>query len=92
MASVFNGHLRGPVTHAPIAERLAVELLLPVFTSSVCRGWDSKTQPSASEVNALAHCATAAVSFGLQKIQSGGHHPLTPSTLIRPLVILITKR
>ena len=32
-AYVFNGHLRGPVTLTPIAERLAVELLLPVFTT-----------------------------------------------------------
>ena len=30
-ASVYNGHLRGPVTLIPIAERLAVELLLPVL-------------------------------------------------------------
>ena len=29
---MYNGHLRGPVTLAPIAERLAVELSLPVFT------------------------------------------------------------
>ena len=32
-ASVFNGHLRGPVTLTPIAERSAVELSLPVFTT-----------------------------------------------------------
>ena len=37
-ASVYNGHLRGPVTLTPIAERLAVELSLPVFTTKVCRG------------------------------------------------------
>ena len=29
--TVYNGHLRGPVTLAPVAERLAVELSLPVF-------------------------------------------------------------
>ena len=29
----FTGHLRGPVTLTPIAERLAVELSLPVFTT-----------------------------------------------------------
>ena len=46
-ASVYNGHLRGPVTFTPIAERLAVELSLPVFTTYVCRGWDSNNQPSA---------------------------------------------
>ena len=37
-ASVYNGHLWGPVTLTPIAERLAVELSLPVFTTKVCRG------------------------------------------------------
>ena len=35
----YNGHLRGPVTLAPIAKRLPVELSLPVFTTYVCRGW-----------------------------------------------------
>ena len=32
-ASVYNGHLWGPVTLTPLAERLAVELLLPGFTT-----------------------------------------------------------
>ena len=32
-ASVYNGHLRGPVTLTHIAERLAIELSLPVFTT-----------------------------------------------------------
>ena len=31
------GHLRGPVT--PVAERFAVQLSLPVFTTSIHRGW-----------------------------------------------------
>ena len=35
--SVYNGHLRGPVTPTPIAERLAVKLSLPVLTTYVCR-------------------------------------------------------
>ena len=43
-----------------IAERLAVELSQPVFTTWVCRGWDSITQPSACEVNALTDWITAA--------------------------------
>ena len=30
----------------PIAERLAMELSLTVFTTWVCRGWDSNNQPS----------------------------------------------
>ena len=32
-ASVYNGHLRVPITITSIAERLAVELSLPVFTT-----------------------------------------------------------
>ena len=51
----------GPVTPTPIAERLAVHLSLPVFTTYVCRGLDSNTQPSACEANVLTHCAVAAV-------------------------------
>ena len=35
--SVYNGHLRGPVTLTPCAERLAVELSLPVFGLSWLR-------------------------------------------------------
>ena len=62
-ASVYNGHLRGPVTVTPNAERLAVELSLPVLTTWFCRGWDSNTQPSACRANALTHCATAAARF-----------------------------
>ena len=31
--TVCNGHLRGPVTLTPVAERLAVEPSLPVFTN-----------------------------------------------------------
>ena len=57
--NVYNGHLRGPVKLAPIAERLAVELSLTVFSTNVCRGWDSNTQPSACGENALTRCATA---------------------------------
>ena len=48
---VYSGHHRGPVT--PVAERLAAELSLPVFTTLVCHGWDSNTQPFACEANAL---------------------------------------
>ena len=39
--SLFKYHLRGPVTHTPVAERLAVELSLPVFTTHVCHYWGS---------------------------------------------------
>ena len=61
-AHVYNGYLRGPVTLIPIAECLAVELSLPVFTTWVCRCWDSDTQPSACGSNTLTHCATATVT------------------------------
>ena len=60
-ASVYNGHPEGPVTLTHIAERLAAELSLPVFTPSACRSWGSNTQPSTYEVNALTNCATVAV-------------------------------
>ena len=36
-ASNYNGHLRGPVTLIPFAERLAVELSLHVFTTCLSR-------------------------------------------------------
>ena len=45
----------------PVAERLAVKLLLPVFMTKVCRGEDSNTHPSAYEANAITDCATAEV-------------------------------
>ena len=47
MASVYNGHLQGPLTLAPIAERLTVELSLPVYTNKVCCDLGSNTHPSA---------------------------------------------
>ena len=56
--SVYNGHLRGPVTLTSIAERLAEELSLPVFTTSVCRGWDSNAKPSECEANAISFHST----------------------------------
>ena len=49
------------MTLTPIVERLAVELSLPVFTTSIYRGRGSNTQTSACGENALTHCATAAV-------------------------------
>ena len=48
--TVYNGHLRGHVTLTPlpssvwpVAERLAVELSLPVFTTYVCQDRGSST-------------------------------------------------
>ena len=43
-ASVYKGHLWGPVTLTSIAECSTVELSLPVLTAKVCRGWDSNTE------------------------------------------------
>ena len=60
---VYYGHLRGPLALTPITERLAAELSLLFFTTSVCCGWDSNTQPSACGANALTHCANATVLF-----------------------------
>ena len=60
-ASLNDGHQRGDVILTPVAERLAVELSLPVFTTLVFCGWDSNTQSSAWKANALAHCTTAVV-------------------------------
>ena len=52
-ASVYNGQLRGPVTLAPIAERLAVELSLYSFNDlGQWRPRNSNTKP-ACMVNAL---------------------------------------
>ena len=65
--SVYNCHLRGPVTLTLVEERLAMELSLPVFTTYVCRGWDSNNQPSACKANALTHCTTAAIVFFVLK-------------------------
>ena len=58
---IINQSIRGPVTLTPVVERLAGELPLPVFTTSVYRGWDLNTQTSACGENALTNCASAAV-------------------------------
>ena len=59
-ASVYDTHLRGPVTLKPVAESLAVDLSLPVLSTKVCRCWDSNIQPSACRANALTQYATVA--------------------------------
>ena len=45
-ATVYNSNLLQPVTIIPVGERSAVELSLRVFSTYVCRVWDSNTQPS----------------------------------------------
>ena len=86
---VYDGHLRGPVTLTPNAERLALELSLPVFSTLVLAGWDSNTKPSACGTNALTHCATAAVVFGRRLSEStercrgsASIYGLTPKTIL----------
>ena len=51
------------MTLTPIAERLAVQLSLPVFTTTVYRGWGLNSQPSACGANALTDCDTAAADI-----------------------------
>ena len=59
--TLFNCHLRGPVTHTPVAERLAVELSLPVFKTQVCRYRGSS--PDIQHARRTLHLyATAAVN------------------------------
>ena len=78
-ASVYNGHLRGPVTLTSIAERLAVELSLPVMTTYDYRGWDSSTQPPACRANALTDCATGGRLFS----EEGSRVQYTSQQLLR---------
>ena len=54
-ASVYNGHLRGPVTFTTVANRLAVELSLPIFTNIAVGIRKSNVQ-----MNPLTDCATTA--------------------------------
>ena len=49
--TVYNGHLRGPLTLTPVAERLAVKLSLHVFTTKVCRDRGSNNDLQACEAN-----------------------------------------
>ena len=60
-STLYNDHLRGPVTVTPVAERLAVELSPPDFTTWVCRDRGSNpTLPHA--MRTLYLYATAAVA------------------------------
>ena len=58
-ASVYNGHLRGPVTHTCCRAFSNGTVTTRFF--DLGRSWDSNTQPSACRANVLTHCATAAV-------------------------------
>lgn len=56
------------LTH--VAECLAMELSIhvPVFSTHVCRGRNSNSQPSECEANGLIDCATAAVRILLNTL------------------------
>ena len=60
--TLYNGHLRGPVTLTPVAERLAVGLSLAVFTTQVCRDRGSNRDLQHAR-RTLYLYATAAVHF-----------------------------
>ena len=60
------------MTLAPNAERLAVELSLPVLTTKVCRGLDSSTQPSACGAKALTQCCATAAASRIVKFHQMG--------------------
>ena len=60
--TVYNGHLRGPVSLTPVAERLGVKLSLPVCTSQVCR--DRGSNPELPHARRTLYLyATAAVQM-----------------------------
>ena len=59
---VYNCHLCGLVTLTPTAKRGAVTTC---FYNFFCRSWDSNSQPSTSEANTVANCATAVVYCSL---------------------------
>ena len=66
--TVYNGHLRGPLTLTPIAKRWAEELVLPVLTTwSVTTG--DRTPNPACEANALplTHCGGLKVGMSSSK-------------------------
>ena len=49
--TLYNCHLRGTMTLTPVAERLAVELSQPVFTTKVCR--DRGSNPDLPHTNKI---------------------------------------
>ena len=62
-SNFYNGQLWGPGTLTSVAERLALELSQPVYTTYVCRDWGSNTQTSAYKENALTDCANTALMW-----------------------------
>ena len=71
--TVYNGHLRGPMSLKPVAERLAVKLSLPVCTTQVCR--DRGSNPDLPHARRTLYLyATAAVQMVRE---SSGHRTMT---------------
>ena len=66
-AILYNGHLRGPATLTPVAERLAVELLQAVLKTKVSP--DRRSNPDLSHAwRTLYYYATAAVTGEVKTI------------------------
>ena len=61
-ASIYNGHLRGPITLTSLAERLAVELSLPVLNDLGMLWLVFNHSTSRLRCETLTHCANAVVS------------------------------
>ena len=76
--------------YSRIAERLSVDLSLPVFSTSVCRGWDSNTQLSACEVNAITNCVTAAFTVSGKVIPAQGTKTEQRLTICSPSTVMAT--
>ena len=78
-----------------IAERLAVELSLPILKTWVYCGFDSNIQPSACEANALTDCATAAfqrASYGFPMILHGKNVKNKGANEIIPTILNLSYR
>ena len=90
---MIDGHLRGPETLTPVAERFALELSLPVLTTQVCSGCDSNTQPSAFGAIALTSltcdtfCLFDVVAHSLRILRSFGIITIGGGRLQKSLVI-----
>ena len=75
--SVYNGHIRGPVTLTIVAGRLAVELSLPVFSNQVCRDRGSKIRPPVCDSNATAEVIKK--PYKTFEIMSRGIYSMSPN-------------
>ena len=65
--SDYHGHLLGPMTLAPIIERLVVELSLPVFTTKVCRAeiWTPTFRLRCERSNPIRHRGVFNIHWGI---------------------------